>query len=100
MRSRKITQSARDEDCTLNIAGACNYDSATVIFAHFPDENHGIGRKASDLSGAYCCSACHDVIDRRDSRYKESETDRDFYMRRAQSRTINRLIEKGILAIR
>ena len=40
IRSKKITNAARDQDCTLNILGVCNFDPATVVFCHFPYESH------------------------------------------------------------
>ena len=97
--SKNIRNSARDEMCTLQIAGVCNYDTSTTILAHFPDETKGIGKKSDDISAGFCCSSCHDVIDMRvrNKHFKENE---DFYLRRAQTRTIKRLIELGIITIK
>jgi hypothetical protein len=82
----------------VNIAGVCNHNPDTVIFAHFPDESHGIAQKSSDISGAMSCSACHDVIDGR-VKSDEWRAHKLFYMRRAQTRTIHRLFEMGVLKI-
>lgn len=62
-----IRNAARDEDCTVRIAGACNSNPATSVWSHFPglDGDRGMGIKALDLCGAIACSACHDVVDGR-----------------------------------
>ena len=98
IRSKKITQSARGEECTLNIAGVCSYDPETVVFCHFPDGAQGMGIKASDLSGAYGCYACHQVVDGH-ARCDEFIDNRDWYLRRAQNRTLERMFDKGILKV-
>jgi len=98
IRSKKITNAARDQDCTLNILGVCNFDPATVVFCHFPDESHGIGIKASDASGGFGCSACHDAIDNR-VRSEEFLERSDWYMRRSQTSTVQKLLEMGVLKV-
>lgn len=96
--SKKIRNSARGESCTVNVAGVCNYDSATTVLAHLPDESKGMGKKADDLSACYACSACHDVLDRR--RYDQDFEDyREWYMRRAMVRTWRRLVDLGIIKV-
>ena len=96
--SNKIRRSARGEDCTLQIAGVCNYDTATTVLCHLPDETKGMGIKSDDISVAFGCSACHDAVDRR-VKSAEFEEHSQFYMRRAQVRTLRRLLEKGVLKI-
>ena len=98
IRSKKLRDSARNEDCTLQIAGVCTYDSSTTILAHFPHESHGTALKATDVSSGYACQACHDAIDNRvmDAISKE---DREFYMRRAQIRTLERFVDKGLVRV-
>lgn len=99
MKNGKIRKAARSEDCTLCIPGVCNYNNETTVFAHFPDESHGIGRKSDDISGGFACSSCHDAIDRR-IKVEISGEDREFYMRRSQTRTLRRLIELGIVTVK
>lgn len=96
--SKKIRDSAEGEACTLNIVGVCNYDTTTTVLAHFPDESHGMAKKSNDLSSGYACSACHDVIDRR-ARYGFEPGEREWYMRRAQTRTWTRLVERGLILL-
>jgi len=57
----KYTKSAKGQECQVRIPGICNHNSETVVFAHI--NGGGMGMKQPDCEGAYCCSACHDVID-------------------------------------
>ena len=98
MKSQKIRDSARGEACTLQIAGVCNGDTETTVLCHFPDESNGMGTKSDDISAGYGCSSCHLVADGVEN--TEWEVFHDFYMRRSQKRTLDRLIEKGIVIIK
>lgn len=98
IRSQKITKAARGQDCTLNILGVCNHNPETVVLCHLPDESHGMGMKASDISGAFGCSACHDAIDGR-ALSVELLGKKEWYMRRAISRTMEKLFELGVLKV-
>lgn len=99
MKSKAIRESARGQNCTVNIVGVCSDDPETTVFAHFPDESGGMGLKSSDLSGAYSCSACHDAIDMR-VRSEEFIVNAEFYMRRAMIRTWRRLVGLGIVKVK
>lgn len=97
----KVRKSAEGENCTFQIAGVCNYDPATTIYAHLPDESNGMGKKSDDISGAYACSDCHDLIDGRNKqKFAFKPEDIEWYMRRAQTRTLRRLIEKGVVIVK
>lgn len=63
--NQKIRDSARGEECTVRIVGACTHDPATTIWSHAPLGAAGKGGaiKALDLCGAYCCTACDAVVD-------------------------------------
>lgn len=97
--SKAVRDSARDEECTLQIAGVCNYNWATTVFAHLPDESKGMSTKADDLSGCYACHACHDELDGRNKARMPPE-EREWYMRRAMVRTWRRLHDKHLLVIK
>ena len=97
IRSKKIRDAARGETCTLQIPGVCNGNTETTVLAHLPDESHGMGRKSDDISAAFACSACHDVIDGRVKWELRPVDGGQWYMRRAMTRTLRRLIERGIL---
>lgn len=50
----------------VRLPGVCNHNSETVVLAHVRLTGvSGMGMKADDLLGAWACSACHDLIDRR-----------------------------------
>jgi len=98
MRSNAIRKSARGETCTFQIVGVCNHNPETTVLCHLPDESHGMGLKADDIASAYGCSACHDAIDGRASN-PWAQGEREWYMRRAMTRTLRRLIEKGVVKV-
>lgn len=97
IRSKQYTDGARGQDCTLQIVGVCT--NRNVVFCHFPDESHGTALKADDHVGGDGCMDCHDVVDRR--RWStDFEEHREFYLRRAQNRTIRNRIEQGLLTMK
>ena len=66
-RSTPIRRAARGQDCTLRLAGNCNFDPDTTVLCHsnFLADGKGMGLKAPDTAAAFGCSACHDVLDGR-----------------------------------
>ena len=94
----KIMASARGEPCTLNIVSVCSYDPETVVYCHYPDGSGGSNRLTGPLHGGFGCLQCHDEIDLR-VHPVTTESEREFYMRRSMNRTINRLIEKGLVTV-
>lgn len=99
IRSKKITDSAKGEDCTLRIPGICNGNPETTVFAHLPG-NKGTGTKNHDIFGVYACNKCHDWIDGRggESEY-EDWLDRHEQMLRALQETQIKLYQKGLLRV-
>lgn len=63
----KIREAARGQECQVRIPTICNFNNSTTILAHRPGGT--MGRKTPDYHGAFCCSACHDVIDGRSQNY-------------------------------
>lgn len=62
---RLIRNAARGQNCSLRLPG-CRNDTSTVVFAHAPSIDNGMGLKqAKDFWGAFACSNCHDVVDGR-----------------------------------
>jgi hypothetical protein len=47
----------------VRLEGICNFNPETTVLAHLP--SGAKGKKNSDLQGAWCCSNCHDEVDRR-----------------------------------
>lgn len=63
-----LRKEAKDRECQVRIPGVCNKNSETVVLAHLNNKSLfgvGVGQKVPDLFGAWACSACHDVVDRR-----------------------------------
>jgi hypothetical protein len=62
-----IRKSAKGEECTVRLPWVCNYNPETTVLAHSNAlaDGKGMGLKAPDTQAAYCCSACHDVVDGR-----------------------------------
>ena len=88
----KIRTSARGEQCTLRL-GCCNHDPETTVYAHLRMFGWGgMGQKPPEPLGVFACSACHDVLDRRNGGAIEY---RDVL--RALGDTLIRLREKGVL---
>lgn len=65
--NKKITQSAKGENCTIRLPLICNSNNETTVLAHLNGIRfgHGVARKVSDIHAAYACSACHDAVDGR-----------------------------------
>lgn len=42
-------------------APGCNWNNETTVLAHM--NGAGMAMKSDDVFGAWCCSACHDLID-------------------------------------
>lgn len=96
-----ITKSAKGENCTVRMPGVCNENPETTVLAHISGVRfgHGIGKKVSDLHGAYCCSSCHDAID---GRVKTPYSREGLRMMHYEGilETQLKLIEKGLINVR
>ena len=97
IQSKKLRDSARGEQCTVNISGVCCYDESTVILAHLPSSIAGY--KSTDLSSCYACHTCHTAIDQIGS-VSEFEESRDWYLRRAMVRTWTRFYDMGLITVK
>ena len=61
----KLRESARGQECTLQIFPHCNEDPETVVLCHINSESKGMGIKSEDFFGVYGCSDCHAILDGR-----------------------------------
>lgn len=60
----KFTKSAKGQECQVRLDFICDVTPDTVVLAHLPAGGFaGMGQKTDDIFGAYCCHACHQVID-------------------------------------
>lgn len=95
MKSDKIRQSARGEDCSLRLSG-CRNDNETVVGCHIPGTGEkGVGLKAPDIFIVYGCNHCHDIID---GRKLGDWSFRDIV--RALAETQLKLVQKGLLVVK
>ena len=62
-----IRRSAKHQACQMRFPHVCSFDLATTVLAHANGISigKGMGMKAADFLSCYCCSACHDLYDRR-----------------------------------
>jgi len=97
MKSNKLRQSARDQECLVRIPGICNHNPETVILAHVGSES-GTAMKCSDLEAAYCCSACHSAIDGQiRTQFKKIEL--DLWAKEGAERTRKMWVDNGWLKV-
>lgn len=93
---RKIRNFARGQTCTLRLRG-CNGNPDTVVFAHAPSIDNGMGLKqAKDFWGAFACSNCHDMVDGRVSTKDDRITILERWLAGIYE-TQKRLIEAGLM---
>lgn len=100
MKSNKLREAAKHQCCTVQIVGVCGGDPEETVLAHLPDPTtNGMGKKAHDLCACWACYWCHRVLDGVDPWPEREAPHRQWYMRRAQHRTILALVEQGVLKI-
>jgi hypothetical protein len=94
---QKLRDSARGEDCTLQIHPYCNGNPETVVLCHLPSGS-GMGQKSPDWFAVYGCSTCHDIID---GRFNAAMTihAREQAVTRGLFRTWERMIDKGLIKL-
>lgn len=93
--STKLRNSARGQRCCFEIPGICNGDPSTTVLAHIRDDHKGLGNKASDVSAAFACSACHDHYDQ----HRMPREDELFFALRAMQRTQAIWLEMGLMVV-
>ena len=100
IRSKKYLQSARGQDCTIQIPGVCNHDSSTVVAAHSNRQKHGkgMGQKSHDIFVAWSCSNCHSAIDGHLNTTYSAVDLYDFWVRGFE-RTLVKAIEEGLITL-
>ena len=94
----KIRKSAKMQECQVRIPNICNYMPETVVLAHI--NGAGMGLKHNDIEAAYCCSACHDVLDRRTGCNEFQRVQLDLWFHEGAMRTRQILIDNSLLVIK
>ena len=97
--SPQYTNAAKSQPCTLRISGVECSGTDTTVFAHIRDQFKGMGVKASDISGADCCFACHATFDGQGDIHLSKE-DWLFYALRGIQETIANRIERGFIIVK
>lgn len=97
IRSNKIRNAAKGEECTLRIFLCCVGGTDTTVLAHLHDGSQGMAQKADDLSAVFACRGCHDEIDGRSRKTKGADLTR--YKLEGLQRTIRRLYERGLIIV-
>jgi hypothetical protein len=96
--SRKYLAASRGQPCSLRIVGVCNGDPETTVPAHILDRHSGRGIKASDISVADSCSACHAKFDGQAGEPLSHE-DWLFYALRGLQETYENRVVRGIVDV-
>jgi hypothetical protein len=99
VRSEKLRQSAKGEDCLVRIPG-CPFDPAQTIWSHYRGSAGGKGGsiKATDIAGAYACTYCDAVYDGQTPRPDGmTKADVDLAWLEGHVRSLVRLQQKGLI---
>ncbi|PSW05533.1 DUF1364 domain-containing protein [Photobacterium lipolyticum] len=99
LRSKKLTQAAKGQQCSVQIMGVCNFNPETVVLAHLPSSRHGLSRKGSDHIACFACSDCHDRIDGR-VLYDWQPGEKERYMYEALCETLERLVDMELITVK
>jgi len=76
------------------------------VWAHLPHESKGLAQKSADISGAICCSTCHDFVDFRDKKgiqFQDNLEDEIWLQKRLRTAMVDSLlilVEKGVITIK
>ena len=88
---KDLRKLAQGQNCQVRLS-VCNHNPETVVLAHFRLIGiSGMGLKPPDILGAWCCSACHEVID------KDKDPEVQLAFAHGVFRTLNALIEDKVL---
>jgi hypothetical protein len=99
VRSEKLRQSARGEECLVRLPG-CPADAAMTIWSHYRGGAGGKGKsiKATDIAGAYACTHCDGIYDGQTPRPAGmTKAEVDLAWLEGHVRSLVRLQQKGLL---
>lgn len=99
MKSKKLRDSARGQECAFGILGVCNGNPETTVLCHLPSNTGGMGLKSSDECAAFGCYNCHQVIDGHVQSEEFSER-AYFYYYKALTATLNHWVEEKIFNVK
>lgn len=95
-----IRDSARGEDCLMELPGVCLHDPAATIWSHarWPEAGKGGATKALDMCGCMACTACDQCYDgqrKPPAGWTREDVDRAWLM--AHLKSLVRLAEKSLI---
>ena len=103
VRSKKLRNSAKGQDCTINIPGRCSYDTEKTMLCHFPDDSGTgvMGSKSDDTCAGFGCHECHTLMDNRNLFYKAGFTEADYwyFVHRSMVRTLRKWVEMELIKL-
>lgn len=96
--SKKLRDSARDKDCTLE-SPWCKNRRDTVVWCHSPFQEHGkgMGCKAHDLFGCYGCFECHTYLDLASKQEGMPHDERLLMFYRAMTKSLCIAMAEGVI---
>lgn len=97
--SKKLRQSAKGQECTLNIYPYCNGDPATTVSCHVGLLGKGIGKKSDDIMIVHGCYECHKIIDGQHCPGDIGKDELNRIVMYGLQKTLKRLIDMGIIKI-
>ncbi len=91
-KSKKLRDSARGQECTMRVPGACNHNPDTVVLCHVSTKRSAaMSGKNHDNFSFYGCSNCHAWQEA--NRYKDPMCAQ--YVLEAMDETNQRMKEQG-----
>lgn len=91
---------AKGKPCLIRVPGWCNREKDTTVFCHYRLVGYsGMSLKMADIFGAFGCSDCHDIVDRRRIVPEIPRSLCQLYLAEGVMRTQAYLAERGILLI-
>ena len=87
-----LRKEAAHRQCQVRLKG-CMTEPTVLAHLQYPAGVRGMGQKAPDLLGAWCCWQCHEHVDRRNTKIPVEEARMAMY--EGTVRTIRALILEG-----
>jgi len=76
----------------------CDGGGETTVLAHYTSSRvRGMGQKPHDLVGAWACSSCHDIVDRRKKLPGWGKEEIEIAHLQGMAETITRLAREGLI---
>lgn len=98
LKSKKIRDSAKGEDCTLRLSPNCTDEWGAVVLCHIGRVS-GISAKCHDTFAVFGCNFCHDIIDGK-VKSELSDGDKALEKLRALEETQSILIQKNLIQVK